>query len=253
MSWWGDSYSHLFGVVVAFCSQDFNVENMSWWGDSYSHLFGVVMFNFTVVIAIPAWLYEKSPDVSVHTVIHSSSVISATLYIMVGSLGAMSMPNVAENMLESMTSGSLGEITQMTSSLFAFFIIGLGIPLFSVVARLNLVGSGLCSERTGNILAVYVPWTLSWMLYQGDAIKELISWGGVICISFVCFLAPLSMSLKVAQNSRVKGSINVFNGLLRTRKEEIKGLQILLVLAVISVTVSIAGLGLSEFWYHDNN
>ncbi len=32
---------------------------LSWWGESWDSLFGVVLFNFALVISIPAWLYEK--------------------------------------------------------------------------------------------------------------------------------------------------------------------------------------------------
>ena len=35
------------------------------WGDDYADLFGVCLFNFAVVVAIPAWLYEKKPSVGV--------------------------------------------------------------------------------------------------------------------------------------------------------------------------------------------
>ena len=52
------------------------------------------------------------------------------LYVLVGSLGAMTMQNVADNMLQSMMSGAFGEVTEVSSMAFAFFIIGLGIPLF---------------------------------------------------------------------------------------------------------------------------
>lgn len=32
---------------------------LSWWGESYDSLFGVILFNFALVVSIPAWLYEK--------------------------------------------------------------------------------------------------------------------------------------------------------------------------------------------------
>ena len=88
------------------------------------------------------------------------------------------MPNVSENMLESMMSGVFGTAMQLGASIFAFAIVGLGIPLFSVLTRLNLTGSGLCSASTGNIFAVYFPFAVSWLIYGGPAVTALLSWGG---------------------------------------------------------------------------
>ena len=57
-------------------------------------------------------------------------MVSFFAYVLVGSLGALTVPNVAQNMLQTMMTGTLGEITEVCSMVFAFFIIGLGIPLF---------------------------------------------------------------------------------------------------------------------------
>jgi hypothetical protein len=62
--------------------------------------------------------------------INSSSIIGVVLYILVGGLGALTMPHVSSNMLLFMMSGAYGPITELCSEVFAFFIIGLGIPLF---------------------------------------------------------------------------------------------------------------------------
>lgn len=35
---------------------------LSWWGDNWDSLIGVILFNFALVISIPAWLYEKGKD-----------------------------------------------------------------------------------------------------------------------------------------------------------------------------------------------
>ena len=111
-----------------------------------------------MVIAIPAWLYERKPEVCVHTAVTNSSIIGFVLYLLVGGLGALTMPNISDNMLASMMSGAYGTATEVFSMIFCLFIIGLGIPLFSVLTRLNLTGSGLCSEFVANIFAVYLPW-----------------------------------------------------------------------------------------------
>lgn len=53
--------------IFTFISYGIEVDNLSLWGDDYSDLFGVCLFNFAVVVAVPAWLYEKKPTVNVNT------------------------------------------------------------------------------------------------------------------------------------------------------------------------------------------
>jgi Mn2+/Fe2+ NRAMP family transporter len=112
--------------VYLFSREGIHLENLSLWGENWDTLFGVVLFNFALVIAIPAWLYEKEPGVDVPTVIHGSSILSAVLYILIGILGATTMPNVSPNMLESMMSGAFGVTMELCASIFALFIVGLG-------------------------------------------------------------------------------------------------------------------------------
>jgi hypothetical protein len=57
-------------------------------------------------------------------------LIALLLYVAIGSLGAMSIHDVTDNMLQAMMSGKFGKTTEISSLIFAFFIIGLGIPLF---------------------------------------------------------------------------------------------------------------------------
>lgn len=59
---------------------------------------GVILFNFALVLAIPAWLHSKKEDVPVRQVVHHSTILSVILYILVGSLGALAIPHVNVNM-----------------------------------------------------------------------------------------------------------------------------------------------------------
>lgn len=228
--------------VIEFCVSGLN-HNISLWGTSWDTLFGVVLFNFALVICLPAWLYERHASVSVPLVIHGSCLLSAVLYIFVGLFGAMAIHHVSDNMLESLLSGFLfGTSMQLGASLFAFMIIGLGIPLFSVLTRMNLVGSGLCSLRVGNALAVYFPWGISWMLYQGEAVTKLLSWGGVLFTSAVAFLLPLVLALHtVLEYSTIKGSIAVYGNYMPSKRWQVVLLCILLTLTVVSVIAALAG------------
>ena len=175
----------------------------------------------------------------------NSSIIGFVLYILVGGLGALTMPNVADNMLTSMMSGGFGKLTEVCSMVFAFFIIGLGIPLFSVLTRLNLTGSGLCTRGQANVLAIYFPWGTAWLLYTGGRTTALLGWGGIIFTSIVVFIAPLALSLYVVCTSPNEGSVAVYgkNVYLQGKTEQQLALLVLLGAAIISIFLAVV----SEF------
>lgn len=230
--------------IVQFTIAGLDWSNASMWGTNWDSLFGVILFNFCLVIAIPAWLYEREPHVDVPTVIHGSNFIATVLYISVGLLGNLALPKVSDNMLQSMMSGSLelGPSMQLGSSIFAFFIIGFGSPLFSVLARLNLTSSGLCSVRLANILAVYLPFGISWFLYDEGTITLLLSWGGVIFTSLVAFILPLLLALDtLTEFEECRGSVQVCFGWFTSDKAARRLLQILFALAVVSIALAIFG------------
>jgi hypothetical protein len=229
-------------VIQFSLSETLSLDNASWWGSSWRDLFGVVLFNFALVIVVPAWLYEREPHVDVATVIHGSSALSLTLYVLIGILGDLAMPHVSENMLESMMSGSMGVAMQLGASVFAFAIIGLGIPLFSVLTRLNLTGSGLVSRRTGNVFAVFLPFLVGIVMDGEHAVTDLLSWGGLIFTGMVVFVLPLLLTMQVAQTSDVKGSVRVYFGHWEDKPTHLKSLYVLLALTSVSLVVAITGL-----------
>lgn len=232
--------------AIEFGARGFDFDNMSLWGTSWDALLGVVLFNFALAIAIPSWLFERHPSVNVPLVIHGSSILATILYIIVGATGALAIPHVSDNMLESMMSGAFGLSMQLGSSLFAFMIVGLGIPLFSVLARMNLTGSGLTTYHVANLFAVYLPFSVSWMLYQGDLVTQLLSWGGVLFISAVAFILPLILTLHTVMEFDVEGSIEVYAGFLpqsmvASKRSKITALVVILTLTSLAVGSAIAG------------
>lgn len=129
---------------------------------------------------------------------------------------------------------------QITSSVFAFGIVGLGIPLFSVLARLNLTSSGV-STNVGQGLAVYAPFAVALLLYDGSSITTLLSWGGVIFTSLVVFILPLLLAYHVTVNFSEEGSISVYNGYFTSKEAKIAALRVLIILAILSVLLALAG------------
>lgn len=230
------------GFIILFVKQGVDLDNVSLWGTEWGSLFGVVLFNFALVIAVPAWLYEKEPEVDVPAVVHGSSILSAALYILIGILGSVTMPFVSQNMLESLMSGAFGLPMQMCASIFAFFIVGLGCPLFSVLNRMNFVGSGLMSRNAANWLSVYLPFFSSWIFYQGDAVTALLSWGGIIFTSLIAFILPLLLTLHAMDATTNEGAVDVYEPLhITSKRAQKRSLYILLVVSVLSIFFAIFG------------
>lgn len=226
--------------VTSFTLDGYSFDNLSLMGTQWNELLGVILFNFTFTSAVPAWLADKDPSVSVSGVIRDSTIMSVILYLLVGALGALAIPNISDNMLSSMIMGSYGATTQVSAFIFAVFIIGLGIPLFSVVTRLNLTCCGLCSHSMGNMLSVYLPWSISWMFYRGSAITKLLSWGGMLFSSVVAFLGPLALAYYVSKHFG-KGHVDVWLGMIMTQESEVRWFQFCFVLGVLLVGVSLVG------------
>lgn len=166
-----------------------------WFGDDYSSVLGTIMFNFAYCPTIPSWLNEKRPEVHVGNVLWSSAFTSTVMYILVGMLSAMSFRHAEGNVLETLSAGHVWTITKVSAFIFGVFVVGLGIPVFCVVMRYNLLVGGVCKNFTATLLGVVMPWALSWLLYQGKAAEIFISASGVVLISLVGFIGPLIVAL----------------------------------------------------------
>jgi hypothetical protein len=249
-NWQIFGFAILVSLSLYFCysfweSGRVSLHHASLWGHEWSSMLGVIMFNFALVLAVPAWLHEKKESVSVVQTVVYSTAIAAALYIGVGALGALAIGHVHVNLLTPMVSGAYGEGVQWTASIFAFFIIGLDIPLFSVLTRYNLTHSGLCSTRTANLLVVWIPWGLAWVFYQGDAIGELLEWSGTILTSTLAFLLPLYLAIRAlgASHSSNKGAVAVYGRcwILQSKQAQKMSLYFLLAVASIGVLLAIGG------------
>ena len=231
---------------VYFCADlsqfHLTLQHASLWGHKWDDMLGVILFNFALVLAIPAWLHEKKEHVGVGRTVFLSTVISLALYISVGIIGALAIPKVNINLLDPMVSGAFGPGVQVAASVFAFFIIGLDIPLFSVLTRYNLTHSGLCSVHLANWLVVWIPWGIGWAFYSGDAIGTLLSWGGVLLLSSVAFLLPLCLAYHTLQvKPEEAGAVRVYGPFLKSFKQQKVALRFLLVTATASIVIAILG------------
>ncbi len=151
---------------------------------------GVVIFNFAFCVTVPAWLNEMVPSVNAKKTIWAACLSSAVAYCLVGWLGGVAIARASDNVLDELTSSLAPTSVRLGGGIFAFAIIGLGVPVYCVLMRYNLRAGGL-SEFWSHILAGAGPWAVSWLVYRGHGILEVLSWSGLILNAGIDFIAPM--------------------------------------------------------------
>merc|ERR1712048_1271318 len=119
-----------------------------------------------------------------------------------GIISAMSFDHASGNVLQVLSAGRGWSGTKVCALLFGIFVVGLGIPVFCIVMRYNLLVGGVCDNLWSTLLGVVLPWALSWLLYRGAA-EVFISASGLVLVSIVSFIAPLVVALAASGVSTV--------------------------------------------------
>jgi hypothetical protein len=88
------------------------------------------------------------------------------------------------------------EFIRVCSMLFAVGIIGLGIPVFTIMMRYNLMMAGMDGKIAVGWANVF-PWAVSWMLYQGDYAEKMMDITGLTTNGAINFVAPLAVAVVV--------------------------------------------------------
>jgi amino acid permease len=181
--------------LIQFCERGLVPGQVPTIGDAWPSAVGVILFNFSFSVTLPSLLNEMKPGAPIVKIIWGSVMSSALGYIVLGVFGGMAYSSVSTNFLSTLTSPSQPTSTRITAFLFAYFIIGFGVPVFCVIARYNLAASGRVSPRMSVFLGVALPWCTSWMLYQGSIAVYFENWAGIVVNGFVAFLAPIAVAL----------------------------------------------------------
>eukprot|EP00928_Gymnodinium_smaydae_P034131 TRINITY_DN24266_c0_g2_i1.p1 TRINITY_DN24266_c0_g2~~TRINITY_DN24266_c0_g2_i1.p1 ORF type:complete len:522 (-),score=50.34 TRINITY_DN24266_c0_g2_i1:218-1783(-) len=167
-------------------------------GTSYSSMLGTIIFNFAYSPTLPSWINEKKPKVRTSATLWSSALFSTAMYVLMGVAGAMAYPHAETNLLQVLGARRTSLLTRVCSYIFGTLVIGLGIPVFCIVMRYNLVVGG-CPKSASTFFGVVFPWLVSWMLYQGSAAQTFISLSGVVLISAIGFVLPLIAAIAASQ------------------------------------------------------
>ena len=78
------------------------------------------------------------------------------------------MPSPSQgNFLNKLSNVCSPTVTRVAAFLFAFGMIGLGIPFAAIVMRYNLLVGRVCGPGMSTFWAIYFPWLISWLFYTG--------------------------------------------------------------------------------------
>ena len=72
------------------------------------------------------------------------------------------------------------------------------IPVFSIIVKDNLVSIGLCGPRWAGFWAVFFPWVLALVLYEGDSLGVILNWTGILLTAPINMMLPCWFYLKVS-------------------------------------------------------
>jgi len=125
---------------VEFISRGLSVE-VPWFGSDLSNVAGVVLFNYGFIVGVPAWLVEKETNVSVNTVLWSSTGFSSISYIVFGILGAMSFSNVEDNVMVMLTSTKVQYVPFMLPYKQSLKVNQLNMLVHDMVLTIFMLGS----------------------------------------------------------------------------------------------------------------
>eukprot|EP01095_Lingulamoeba_sp_RSL-Kostka_P006062 TRINITY_DN186_c0_g1_i1.p1 TRINITY_DN186_c0_g1~~TRINITY_DN186_c0_g1_i1.p1 ORF type:complete len:498 (-),score=105.27 TRINITY_DN186_c0_g1_i1:4-1497(-) len=172
---------------------------------------GVVIFAYTYVVTIPSWCNEKKDNVSINKAIWVSTLTCTAAYICFGLLGAMAYSSISTGNLLSYMAVNSPPFTTFCVYIFSLGVIGLGIPLFSIIIRYNLYVGGVFGNRWSAFWGTVFPWLVSWLLYQGNGFNNFVNWASLFINGFINFVVPFVLYLKAKStvwNKKNKFSVN---------------------------------------------
>eukprot|EP00629_Pelagomonadales_sp_RCC1024_P006077 CAMPEP_0119285398 /NCGR_PEP_ID=MMETSP1329-20130426/32103_1 /TAXON_ID=114041 /ORGANISM="Genus nov. species nov., Strain RCC1024" /LENGTH=455 /DNA_ID=CAMNT_0007286109 /DNA_START=119 /DNA_END=1483 /DNA_ORIENTATION=- len=161
---------------------------------------GVALFNFAFCVTVPSWLNEKRKDVNGKGIIWGACVSSAALYCAVGWLGGLAFKRASDNVLDELAASGDASVRAGTG-LFAYAILGLGVPVFCVLMRYNLVAGGM-PLAWAHFCGGALPWLVSWLVYRGHGVLRVLTWSGLVLNASIDFVAPMVLAAKLAETRR---------------------------------------------------
>jgi hypothetical protein len=130
----------------------------------------------------------------VNKVIWMSTSFTAIIYISFGIMAAMSFDDVGTNILVILASKEVNLFTRVCAALFGVSIIGCSVPIYCIIIKNTLYAGGVLNAPMSFVCGVLLPYILSWTLYQGEALMNMLNWTGLVVNGLVAFVLPLLLA-----------------------------------------------------------
>ena len=169
---------------------DFSESSVPAFGDDVGGQVGNILFNYAYIVTIPSWVNEKDPSVSIHRSIWSSLSLGILSFVLIGWFGAAAFQGDQSDLLAALSSPKTGTAARVATYLFPPMALVSGIPIFSIIIRYNLMENKICSKVVANFWAVLFPWICALVMYAGDLLNDLITWGSLLTTVPLNFMLP---------------------------------------------------------------
>ena len=157
---------------------------------------GTILFNFGFVLTVPSVVGLKRRAARAHPLLVAGVGAGTLLMAGVGLLAAVGVGGDAGDLLDALESARYPPLTRVAAFLFAPAALLTGIPVYSIIARDNLVASRLLATRArAAALAVAVPWLGALALYPGDRLETIVEWTGLFLVVPLNFALPAALCL----------------------------------------------------------
>jgi len=176
-----------------------DLKRVPFWGNNQSGVLGTIIFNYAYVVSVPSWVNEKKEGVSINKSLWGASLLSTSLFIIIGIMGAWcyEFDNDGQDLLDVINTSALTHtdvfriISRVTVYLFPIVTQLSGIPVFSIIIRYNLLENQICGKFWANIWAVIFPWVVAVPFYTGSGLATIISWASLFVNGFINYIIPL--------------------------------------------------------------
>jgi len=171
--------------------------------DAWASLFGVLLFNLSLMSALPSWDNEKRRDVSELQALVLSMGFVATLYTLIGVVGALAFADFGSSgNLFSKLNASGSFVAQSTVSVYPVLQNLTSIPVFCIFMKYNMMQLGWFNRSGATMVAFLVPWLLSVPLYGGRGFEWVAELGGLVFSTAVNIIIPVALFVLARRRQR---------------------------------------------------
>ncbi|KXS21486.1 hypothetical protein M427DRAFT_118554 [Gonapodya prolifera JEL478] len=173
-----------------------------------SMVVGTILFNLAFVTTVPSWVNVRSPRVDIPSTLWWSSIYSSVLYVILGVLGAATLPLSFDGNLLSAINAFVAAadvsvhfrrwLYVARATVYAFPLVTLvtSIPIFIIIVHENLVQNNVCGKRLATFLSSIVPFLVAIPFQTGGSLNTFVSWSSLFTTSLANFVFPIIIYLR---------------------------------------------------------